>query len=176
MTGLKARIIRGDYLGGHPQRVRKRSGVTLRLLEQGIEVNGVIRNLIEIPADEIVDVQVEADVGSARRPTGSVVALGVFALGVRKRIRASYIVINAADGDVILHVRKPPMSLQAIIAPFAALYSDLGRGDATRDMTPAGAAGADIPDQIAKLAALHDKGMITDDEFIAKKTDLLGRL
>ena len=35
---------------------------------------------------------------------------------------------------------------------------------------------ADIPDQIAKLAALRDAGVITNDEFESKKEQLLDRL
>jgi hypothetical protein len=34
----------------------------------------------------------------------------------------------------------------------------------------------DITDQIKKLGELHDAGVVTDDEFEAKKTELLGRL
>lgn len=35
---------------------------------------------------------------------------------------------------------------------------------------------ADIPTQIAKLAALREKGIVTDSEFDAKKAELLGRM
>ena len=34
----------------------------------------------------------------------------------------------------------------------------------------------DIIDQIARLGELREKGLLTEDEFLAKKTDLLGRL
>jgi hypothetical protein len=33
-----------------------------------------------------------------------------------------------------------------------------------------------IIDQIRKLAALHEEGILTDEEFTAKKTELLSRL
>ena len=36
--------------------------------------------------------------------------------------------------------------------------------------------GASIPDQIAKLSALRDQGVLTEDEFQAKKQELLGRM
>ena len=38
------------------------------------------------------------------------------------------------------------------------------------------AAEPDVTEQIAKLAALRDKGALTEDEFAAKKTELLGRI
>jgi hypothetical protein len=34
----------------------------------------------------------------------------------------------------------------------------------------------DIPEQIGKLASLRDKGVLSEDEFIAKKAELLSRL
>ena len=37
-------------------------------------------------------------------------------------------------------------------------------------------AGPDIPDQIKQLADLHRSGVLTDEEFQAKKTELLSRL
>jgi hypothetical protein len=33
-----------------------------------------------------------------------------------------------------------------------------------------------IPDQIAKLSALRDQGVLTEDEFQTKKQELLGRM
>jgi hypothetical protein len=39
-----------------------------------------------------------------------------------------------------------------------------------------GAPQPDVMEQIAKLAALHDAGALTAEEFSAKKTELLGRL
>ena len=33
-----------------------------------------------------------------------------------------------------------------------------------------------ILDQIRKVAELHEEGILTDEEFAAKKTDLLSRL
>lgn len=38
------------------------------------------------------------------------------------------------------------------------------------------AAQPDVIEQIAKLAALRDQGALTDDEFAAKKAELLGRI
>jgi hypothetical protein len=52
-----------------------------------------------------------------------------------------------------------------------------GRADAT---VPANAAppapGADVPLLLQKLADLRDAGVLTEDEFTAKKAELLGRL
>ena len=34
----------------------------------------------------------------------------------------------------------------------------------------------DIPSQISKLSELKDKGVITEEEFISKKTELLNKM
>jgi hypothetical protein len=39
-----------------------------------------------------------------------------------------------------------------------------------------GSTGSDVPDQIRKLGELRDQGLLTDEEFEAKKADLLDRL
>jgi hypothetical protein len=41
---------------------------------------------------------------------------------------------------------------------------------------PAAPAGPSIMDQIAQLGQLHDAGILTDEEFAAKKADLLAKL
>jgi Short C-terminal domain len=41
---------------------------------------------------------------------------------------------------------------------------------------PSSPAADDIPAQIRKLAELRDQGILSEDEFTAKKTELLSRL
>jgi hypothetical protein len=52
--------------------------------------------------------------------------------------------------------------------------------DQPNDFASGAAALAELTDiiieQIRKLAELHEAGILTDDEFTAKKTDLLSRL
>jgi hypothetical protein len=47
---------------------------------------------------------------------------------------------------------------------------------ADADMTPPPSPALDIPDQIRKLGDLHRDGILTSEEFEAKKAELLGRL
>ena len=49
---------------------------------------------------------------------------------------------------------------------------------ATAPMAPAPAAPAEpsVMDQIAQLGQFHDAGILTDEEFAAKKADLLAKL
>ena len=47
---------------------------------------------------------------------------------------------------------------------------------ARRPSPPSAAPSPDIPDQIRKLAKLREDGIISSEEFEAKKTELLGKL
>ena len=48
--------------------------------------------------------------------------------------------------------------------------------DIPEPVTLASTAAEDIPTQIQKLGDLHKQGLLTDDEFAAKKQDLLNRM
>ena len=73
---------------------------------------------------------------------------------------------------------KPPPP-PGVIATLAKEASQLIRSESESRRQLAGAAPAaepDVTEQIAKLAALRDQGALTEDEFAAKKAELLGRI
>lgn len=51
-----------------------------------------------------------------------------------------------------------------------------GAGTAVNPQSPPPAGAPSIPDQIRSLSELHAAGILTDDEFSAKKADLLSRM
>jgi hypothetical protein len=69
--------------------------------------------------------------------------------------------------------------LQTATSPSVATTGSASSGVVGQLTALAGSVRAPQPDaaeQIAKLAALRDQGAITDEEFAAKKTELLGRI
>jgi len=73
----------------------------------------------------------------------------------------------------------PPPPPQSVVETLAKEASQLIRSRSESQRQLAGAAPAaepDVTEQIAKLAALRDLGALTEDEFAAKKTELLGRI
>jgi hypothetical protein len=56
----------------------------------------------------------------------------------------------------------------------ANLRDELGLGAPAA--APAPAPGPSVPDQLEQLASLRDRGIITPEEFEAKKSELLGRM
>lgn len=67
----------------------------------------------------------------------------------------------------------PPAAPGGIVGQIAKLAGPALSGLAA---PAAGGPQPDVMEQIAKLAALRDQGALTEDEFSAKKTELLGRL
>lgn len=63
---------------------------------------------------------------------------------------------------------------EAVIAAFRSVRSNLGTASAPT-MHQVGPA-PDLADQIRKLSELHDAGILTKEEFITKKADLLARM
>ena len=73
---------------------------------------------------------------------------------------------------------KPPPP-PGVVESLAKEASQLIRSTSESRRQLAGAAPAaepDVTEQIAKLAALRDQGALTEDEFAAKKAELLGRM
>ena len=61
------------------------------------------------------------------------------------------------------------------VQKFSARIRELA-ASARRPSPPSASPSPDIPDQIRKLAKLKDDGIISSEEFEAKKTELLGKL
>ena len=61
------------------------------------------------------------------------------------------------------------------VQKFSARIRELA-SSARRPGPPSAPPSPDIPDQIRKLAKLKDDGIISSEEFEAKKTELLGKL
>lgn len=69
---------------------------------------------------------------------------------------------------------EPQPSEPAEVAPIAGVISQIGQIAQLAGVVPTGR--PDVTEQIAKLAALRDQGVLTDEEFAAKKTELLSRI
>jgi Short C-terminal domain len=96
-----------------------------------------------------------------------VLALGVFALGARKKRddRQLYIVVEG-NGWAVTETLKPKLEGRA--RAFAAQVNALAGGQPSADPSAL--------DALQKLGNLRDQGILTVDEFEAKKTELLDRI
>ena len=109
-----------------------------------------------------------------------------FNQGIWERvIGAGDLAIESAGRDgqsVFNHVRHPDAVQQLIYSTMteaAQAHANMAGGMAAAPApmaTPAAAPAPSIPDQLAQLAHLRDTGVISADEFDAKKTELLNRM
>lgn len=110
----------------------------------------------------------------SRRITVSRLALtGLFALGWQKKVdtRELYLLVEG-DGWAIAVPVDPDQGAKA--RAFAARIN--AAASAARPADEPARSAVDIPDQIRKLGELRASGLLTGDEFEAKKSDLLERL
>lgn len=69
----------------------------------------------------------------------------------------------------------PRMESPSVVEQALGLASSVLKKDREIEK-PAAAGGSELMDQIARLSRLRDEGVLTDEEFQIKKTELLGRL
>ena len=89
-------------------------------------------------------------------------------IAVDTRIR-----VATNDGELLLrHTAIPHEAVRAVLSPLWTRFEAAQR---------AGTAASPQPDEsavalLAQLGQLHDAGVLTDEEFVAKKADLLGQM
>jgi hypothetical protein len=112
---------------------------------------------------------------TARITATRLVLTGPLALGLRKKVdrRELYLIVEGV-GWAISAAVDPDQGARA--RAFAARINAAGSVGAIAEPTKDPAAAIDIPDQIRRLGELRDAGLLTEDEFAAKKTELLERL
>jgi Short C-terminal domain len=105
----------------------------------------------------------------AKSKTGAVVAFGVLGLGAKITKNEACLSVHLNDGGAV-KFKVDKMTPQQLHAKFSVLLAS--RGVHVGD-EPASAAATPVADELAKFAALRDQGILTEDEFAAKKPQLL---
>jgi hypothetical protein len=185
-------VVGCSILGGSGWDLRANERCSLMFCPDRLEVvaeSGEADNeLAEIPYKEIEKLDVDGP-GHVRTGGGFIgggfgapgAALGILeasvlnALTTRHKI-VSVLSVQGAQGELfILHEGTTPKDLRIKLSPVFTLLR-AGRRDASRPAHSAATLADEIGAQIRSLASLRDEGLLTDEEFEAKKTELLGRL
>jgi len=162
-----------DYIGGYGSEYKKTHwGSYLRCYEN--EVYFKERN-ITIPANQIVSFEVTGKQQTNSRLTLTrMVTLGVFSLAAPKRSteKEASIYIGLKDGrQLFFHTTTYAESeIHKKLANAISHYSSLQVIENSQQQTQT----LDIAGEIARFAELKKQGILTDDEFQAKKKQLLG--
>lgn len=140
-----------------------------------IEVRGTINKQVSDSAlEKVNDVELRQSVvgrmlgyGTVQIITGSDIGVNMFRR-ISGPLRFKRAMLNAKEG---LHEASPPV--KPAEAPPPSRTADTV--EAT-DPEPDAEAASGIPDLIAELAELHEQGILSEEEFEAKKRELLDRL
>lgn len=173
------------YLGGHPEYPKRKAGkIEFKVFDDQFEFTPTISTKgwftgFTIPYKVVLDVQiVQRQVGTVEGLLGG---LNSRQLNQPNNIHISY---ENADGESVL-LRLEMLSGVTVMgqARKCQEFEDRLRVHNIRekfllvpDRVVQEKTSGDIPAQIEKLAALLNKGILSQEEFEAKKTDLLSRI
>lgn len=163
--GLKSKVIDGDYKGKYIV-----AGATT-----GIVISVGFTKQIKIDEEtvekyEVYDSNNRVSTTSAigRGAVGSFFLgpVGLLAAASAKKIGTHAIFIQFKDGKRSLVELDDKAYRQFLLIPFKN----------SEDIKDNNISECDIPEQIKKLSELKDNGILTEEEFINKKTELLSRM
>jgi hypothetical protein len=178
------------YHGGWTPHPQSHKNDILRIDKKGISLSG-FKTIFTIPWEQVTDISVDGPENASKRVTaGRVAMLGVFALAAKKKTKSTVILVDTLSGDQA--VFETAKALPHEIGPKLTPLANQARRYAASRQAPAGgsspavAPGSAVPvsapnpattvsvaDELAKLADLHTKGILSDEEFAAQKSKLL---
>jgi len=186
--GRRLALTHASYYGGWPghQTPEGKPNLVLTVDVRGISLGKLVTTIFTIPWPEIQDITLEGPLEAASRFTATrLIALGPLGLAFKKAKKGSketILTVTTKGGDeAIFHIAtKLPREIAPKLTPVAMQARRASKGDdesdAVRGSSTPAAPTLDIPAQLEKLAELKDKGILTDEEFAAKKTELLERM
>jgi Short C-terminal domain len=169
-----------SYVGGLPGMRPSASSGVLELSDARVEIVGAVEIdevgnpvLYEcaLPTSDITAAAVEGPEQVERRVTATRLFLvGIFAFAWKKSAKRSYLVIECATGVAIFECRShTPMELRARLGPWLNRFRELSS-------PPERDAADDPSDRLRRLATLHAEGLVTEEEFSAKRAEIIGEL
>lgn len=171
--GNRIGALSADYMGGYGDYRKAKGSVTF--YQKQTEFSSLMTKFT-IQNSSVRDVVVEGKSEVNRRVTVTrLLAVGIFAFALKKKNtdKEAYITIELTDGqEVIFFVdNKAPMELKAKLAKVISQVKQAGvAGQVQANAQPQGS----VADELTKLATLKEQGILTQDEFDAKKKQLLG--
>lgn len=173
--GSRLEAIQVEYMGGYGDK-RKAKGV-LTFFEKQTEFSAPLSTKFTILNNQIKDVVIEGKDEVNRRVTVTrLLAVGIFAFALKKKNKdqEAYITLELTDGqEVILFAdKKAPMALRAKLAKVISVVKQANVSSQSQSIRSD--IQGSVADELAKLASLKEKGILTEEEFASKKKQLLG--
>jgi hypothetical protein len=161
----------GDYLGGHPALTNPVT-LTMAVDDGGVHLlTDWWYCSLSLPWSHLSELAVEGSEETRRRITATrLFAVGLFALAIPKDEKRShaYVTAVAADGQVIVRTTLAPHEARAKLGPFTHNLPTM-----VDPIRPAPNAD-ELAGALTRIADLHARGALDDDEFAAAKRQILG--
>lgn len=108
----------------------------------------------------------------AKSKVGPVLVFGLAGLAARGSTNETTVVVRTNDAETVYYSipDQSPETVRAVLTP---LLKHVGVSFYDEVAAPASATAPDLSDQLRKLAALRDDGLLTDEEFEVQKSRLL---
>ena len=171
-----------QYLGGWSGHTKTYTGMSKKILRvdsEGVSL-AAFKTIFTIPWSVIVALEVEGPEQASQRVTVTrALAVGVFALAAKKKSKAAVLIVRTQDGEEALFQTEKYTApeLRTKLTPFISqLRVAQAQSPAPVEAAKPSGVDSDPVEQIRKLGELRDQGLLTPEEFEAKKTELLGRL
>jgi Short C-terminal domain len=171
-------------LGDHPASVRiYGSGIgssgangQFSFFKSGVRVTGgLLGGGGFLRWDNVSDFSVDDPEGFQKRYTATrIFTLGIFAAAVPKWQATSHLTIRSRDEGWTAMFKMPSLALDQKLQP-ASKEWERYRAD-TEERASVEAQAEDIPSKIRQLGSLRDDGLISEEEYAAKKRELLERM
>jgi len=164
-----------NYCGGIPE-MTKPDSVEIVVTPKHIEIVQAFKKNIKIPVESIKDVSLKTEEQISKDVTLTrLFLLGVFAFGAKKKTKqvTNYLVIDYESGGIScsgIFTGDKAAKVYAQIAKMRQAY--LQKHPVPAEKSPS--APADTSAEIEKFYRLKEQGIITEEEFQAKKNQLLG--
>ncbi len=146
---------------------------TFKVTEDGLQWRSNLGRKLAMPWAAIEAIDIEGE--TSKRVTATrVLTLGVFALAAKKEKRDTHMTVatDAAEHAFVFE-RTPPEVIKSKLRPVLVALSAIG-ATAVAPPSPGDGPRLSVADEIKKLAALRDAGILTEDEFQSQKMKLLG--
>lgn len=167
-----------NYCGGIPEMPKKES-VALAVVKENLNVVHGWGKTLSIPIESIKSAtiktseQVSKDVTLTR-----VLLLGVFALGAKKKTKTEtdYLIVEYMNGNVPCKAIFTGPESATLCSQISTAMMQYKKAEPNKDepIVDEAPSDVDVAAQIEKFHALKEKGIITEEEFNAKKAQLLG--
>ena len=164
----KVIIQKAHYLGGLPGD-KGGFGGNLMINDEGIGVGAFKPKAGVVKWEEMAGMSFDSGTAAKSR-AGKAMLVGVFALAAKNTQNEATITVSLKDGNTTLYqvTGKSGAAVRGKIQPFL-----VEKGVPCLDDAEPVVSAPSTADELTKLAALRDSGILTEEEFAAQKAKLL---